>query len=35
MLNWINLPDETNNCHGFVYIINNNYPNSEKKYYIV
>jgi hypothetical protein len=34
MLNWINLPDETINFHGFVYIITNNYPNSEKKYYI-
>lgn len=34
MSNWINLPDETSNFHGFVYIIINNYPDSDKKYYI-
>ena len=34
MSNWINLPDETNKFHGFVYIIINNNLNSEKKYYI-
>lgn len=34
MSNWINLPDETNKFHGFVYIIINNNSNSEKKYYI-
>jgi hypothetical protein len=34
MSNWIDLPDDTTKYHGFVYIINNNHPDSDKKYYI-
>jgi len=34
MSNWIDLPEDTNKYHGFVYIINNNHPDSNKKYYI-
>lgn len=34
MSDWINLPDDTSTYHGFVYIINNNHPDSNKKYYI-
>jgi hypothetical protein len=34
MSSWTDLPEDTSKYHGFVYIINNNHPDSEKKYYI-
>jgi hypothetical protein len=34
MSEWINLPENKNSFHGVVYIINNNHPDSKKKYYI-
>lgn len=34
MNDWVNLPENTENYFGFVYIIKNNHPDSIKKYYI-
>lgn len=34
MSSWKNMPNDSCNYHGFVYIIYNNHPNSSKKYYI-
>ena len=33
-INWKNLPEETRDFVGFVYLIRNNHPDSKKKYYI-
>jgi len=34
MIPWKNLPDDTSKFHGFVYIIRNNHPDANKKFYI-
>lgn len=33
-MNWIGLPENYDNIFGFVYLIKNNHPESNKKYYI-